>query len=142
MTVLRYFFRRLRALWRSDEIHDEIAEEMRFHIELRAEENVRRGMAPEEARREAERQFGRLSRIKEQGYDVRGGRWLETVWQDIRYGMRILLKNPGFALIAVLLLGLCIGANTAIFSLVDPILIKLLPVKDPEQLVVLNNVDQ
>ena len=74
MTALRYFFKRLRALWRPDDIHDEISEEMRFHIELRAEENLRRGMTPEEARREAERQFGRFDRIKDEGYGVRVGR--------------------------------------------------------------------
>src|SRR5262245_64465966 len=96
MTVLRYVLRRLRALWLSEVIHDEIAEEMRFHIELRAEENIRRGMTPEEARREAERQFGRFDRIKEQGYEARGGRWLEATWQDLRYGARMLLKSPGF----------------------------------------------
>src|SRR5262245_14688344 len=137
MTVLRYYFRRLRALLRSDEIHDESAEEMRFHIELRAEENVRRGMAPEEARREAERQFGRFSRIKEQGYDVRGGRWLEATWQDLRYGARTLLKRPGGALAAVLTLALGIGANTAMFTIVHGALLRPLDYPKPDQLMYL-----
>ena len=139
---LKSFLRRVRGMWLSDKIHREIGDELQFHIDMRVEENIRRGMSPDEARRDAERRFGNLTRIKEQGYDVRGGRRLETVWQDLRYGMRIMLKNPRFALIVVLLLGLCIGANTVIFSQVDQRLIKLLPVKDPEQLVVLNTLDQ
>src|SRR5262245_21232550 len=127
MSVLRYFFTRLRSLWRSDDVHDEIAEEMRFHIELRAEENVRRGMAPEAARREAERQFGRFNLIKEQCYEVRGGRWLETTWQDLRYGARILLKTPSFTAIALLVFAIGIGATTAIVSVADALLMRPLP---------------
>src|SRR5215813_12673965 len=116
MTVLRYLLRRLRALWLSEEIHDEISEEMRFHLELRAEENVRRGMTPEEAWSEAERRFGRFDRVKEQGYEARGGRWLEAAWQDLRYGARMLLKARGFTAIALLVFAVGIGATTAIVS--------------------------
>src|SRR5918912_521922 len=93
-------YRRVRASLRSESIHEEIDEEMQFHIDMRAEENVRRGMAPEEARREAERRFGRLTRVKEQGYEVRGGRWLESFWRDCRYGARSLRNSPGFTLAA------------------------------------------
>src|SRR5687767_2510953 len=97
MAGIRHFYRRLRALWRSEEIRKEITEEMRFHIELRAEENLRQGMSPADARRAAERLFGPMERIRDEGYDVRGGRWLEAIWRDLRYGLRVMKRRPGFA---------------------------------------------
>lgn len=134
--------RRVRALLRSEEIHQEIDEELHFHIDMQAEENVRHGMEPDEARREAERRIGRLERVKEQGYEVRGGRWLESFWRDCRYGARSLRNSPGFTLAAVLTLAVSIGANTAIFGLVNAVLLRPLPYPDADRLVKLYGRDE
>ena len=96
MVWLRRLLRRVRGVWRAETIHREIEEELQFHLEMRAAEHIRQGMTPEEARRAAEQRFGQKLRIGERGYDVRGGGWLETCWQDVRFGTRMLRKNPGF----------------------------------------------
>ena len=138
MAWRKVFLDRLRALRDNDAVHREIDEEVRFHLDMRAEEYVSRGMSPEEARREAERRFGRLIGIKEMGYEVRGGGWVETLWQDSRYGVRMLLKNPVLAAVVVVTLGLGIGANAALFSVVNGVLLNPLPYPEPDQLVTLH----
>src|SRR5262245_15853742 len=90
---------RLRALFRRESVLRDIEEELRLHVDMETEANIRRAMAPDEARARALKSFGDLVRNAERGYDVRGGGWLETLWQDLRYGLRMMLKNAGFTTI-------------------------------------------
>ncbi|HEX5707554.1 MAG TPA: ABC transporter permease, partial [Pyrinomonadaceae bacterium] len=140
MLWLRSLWRRARALRHGEEIEREIEEELRFHIEMRTEENLRAGMTPDEARRDAERRFGNRTRVRERGYEVRGGAWLESLWQDLRFGARLLWKRPGFTATAVASLALGVGACTAIFSVVDGVLLRPLPFPEAERIVELREV--
>ncbi len=115
-----------------DEVFDE---EMRFHLDQRTDEYVRRGMTPADARREAVRRFGSASLAREQTRDADSFRVLGDLARDLRYAVRLLTKNPGFAAIAIVTLAIGIGANTAIFSLFNGLLLNQLPVREPERLV-------
>ena len=135
MTWLDAFAARVRAVLRREAIIDEIEQEMRSHVELATEANLARGMTPDAAWAEALRGFGNLTRMSELAYDVRAGGRLETMWQDLRFGVRTLARNPGFAAVAILTLALGTGATTAIFSFVYAVVLRPLPYHQPDRLV-------
>jgi predicted permease len=135
MNWLRQIVFRLRAVLGKRQKDRVLDEELNTHLTLLIEQNIERGMSPEAARREAKLSLGGAEQIKESVHDHRGLPFLETFVQDLRYALRMLRKSPGFTAVAVLTLALGIGANTAIFTLLDGLILRDLSVSRPEQIV-------
>jgi predicted permease len=133
--MLRALKRRARALFKRAEMESELDEELRFHIEKETEQNLARGMSPDEARRAALVEFGGAERIREECRDVRGVRLLEDLLQDLRYARRVLTKSPAFTLVSVFSLALGIGVNAAVFGFVNAVMLRPLPLPDHAELV-------
>ncbi len=126
---------RLRSLFHRKKVEAELDDELRFHFENQVSKLVQSGLTPAEAQRRARLEFGGMEQLKEEHRDARGVNFIETLLQDVRYGLRILGRTPVITSVAILSLALGIGANTAIFTMMDAVMLRLLPVRNPQELV-------
>ena len=133
--MLRDLYFRFRSLLRHEATAKELDNELLFHFEQQVDKYIRSGLTREEAIRRFRLEFGGLDQVKQQCREARGVTFLETLVQDVRFGLRMFRRDTGFTAVVVLTLALGIGANTAIFSLINAVLLKMLPVKDPGELV-------
>jgi len=135
MGILKGLRARLRALLRASVADRELTEEIRFHIELETEKNIRLGMSQDEARRVAVAHFGGVQSVREEHHDVRRLQWMEDFFGDVRFALRSLRRTPGLAGAAIITLALGIGANVAIFSAVNAVVLQPLPFPGPDRLI-------
>ena len=131
------WFHRLTALVRANRLQRDLDDELLFHIEARTRDNIARGMTPNEARLATLRLFGNRTLMAERMRDADVNRWVDAGLRNLRYAMRVLWRTPGFSAVVVLSMAVGIGANTAVFSLLNAVVLKTLPVKNPEELVIL-----
>ena len=134
--MFRQLYSRLRSLCTWSRQESELDEEIQFHLSEEADERAADGLTADQARVAARKDFGNTTLIREATREAWGWGGVERVIQDVRYGLRTMRRNPGFSVAAILSLGLGIGANTAVFSLMDAVMLRMLPVSDPERLVI------
>src|SRR4051812_10801689 len=135
MNRVRVARARVIGLFRKDQLEEELDEELRFHLAMRAQENLAGGLSEADALRAARQRFGEVDRVKDACRDVSGGGLLEVLWGDLRFAARVLLKDRAFTAIAVLALALGIGANTALFTVMSSVLLRPLPFPEPERII-------
>src|SRR6267378_4586170 len=139
MRRFRAFFLRFAGLFKRQDYDRDFSAEMESHLQMHIEDNLRAGMSAAEARREALMKLGGVEQTKENYREQRGLPILDTLLQDLRFAFRMLLKNPGFTALAVVIMSLGIGANTAMFSVVNAVLLKPLAFADPDRIVTLGS---